>query len=173
MKNETKTEIETFVLIAIILIATAGFGIYFFQKNKKVTSAPPTQNIEQPAVKEIQPQKSPAPQKTNFGTSVPTDFPTDIPIEKGAKFQQSYSLNYDSQKQLSIVFLSAKTVKENYSLYSDFLKKQNWNVLNTHDDPAVSSLYGTKENNDINVTISNNTSNASTKSQVSVSVLQK
>jgi len=167
---ENKTKIEAFVLIAIILIATAGFGIYFFQKNKKVTSAPPTQNIEQPAVKESQP---PAPQKTDFGTSVPTGFPTDIPIEKGAKFQQSYSLNYDSQKQLSIFFLSAKTVKENYALYTNFLKKQNWNILNTYDNPAVSSLYGTKENNDINVTISQSASNTSAKSQVSLSVLQK
>lgn len=165
-----QTKIKVLVLVVIILIVIAGFGIYIFQKNKKVIPVPSSQNIEQPAAEDNQSRE---PQKTEFGTDVPTDFPTDIPIEKGAKVQQSYGLNYADQKQLSIVFLSAKTVKENYSLYSDFLKKQNWNVLNTYDNPKVSSLYGTKENNEINVTIGESTFDASAKSQVSVSVLKK
>jgi len=175
MENKTKT--EALVLIAIILIATAGFGIYIFQKNKKVVTVPPTQNIEQPVVKEnivteSQPQE---PQKTEFGTEMPTDFPSNIPVEKGAEVQQSYGLNYDSQKQLSIVFLSTKTVEENFALYKDFLEKQNWNIYNKYESPEISSLYGygTKESNEINVTISENTSNASAKSQVSISVLKK
>ena len=168
---QTKTKV--LVLIAIILLATVGYGIYIFQKNKTVTTASIPQNIEQPVVEKSQPQESQEPKKTEFGTDMPTDFPTDIPIESGAKVQQSYGLNYTGQNQLSIVFLSTKTVKENYSLYSDFLKKQNWNVLNTYDKPTLSSLYGTKEDNEINVTISENTSNASAKSQVSISVLKK
>lgn len=165
---QTKTKIT--ILIVIILVIMAGFGIDIFQKNKKVISVPSPQNIEQPAVEENQSQE---PKKTDFGTDMPTDFPTDIPIESGAKFEQSYGLNYDGQKQLSIVFLSAKTVKENYTLYADFLKKQNWNVSNTYDNPTVSSLYGTKDNNEINVTIGESTSNASAKSQLSISVLKK
>ena len=62
---------------------------------------------------------------------------------------------------------------ENYALYTDFLKKENWTVSNKYENSKVSSLYATKESNDINVTISENTSAISTKSQVSISVLKK
>lgn len=158
-----QTKTKAIILIVIILTATAGFGIYLFQKNRLAEVK------ENPAAQ----TKPPEPEKTDFGASVPTDFPTDIPLEEGAEVQQSYGLNYVGQKQLTIVFLSSKTIKENYSLYADFLKKQNWNILNTYESAELSSLYGVKENNTINVTISDNTSNASIKSQVSISVLKK
>lgn len=114
------------------------------------------------------------PVKTDFGTSAPADFPTDIPIEKGAKVEQSYGLNYAGQKQLTIVFLSNKTVKENYILYSNFLEKQNWIISNKYESAKISSLYGVKENNDINVTISESVAtDATSKSNVSISILKK
>ena len=113
------------------------------------------------------------PQKTDFGSKIPSEFPTDIPIEEGAEVQQSYSLNYAGQNQLTIVFPSTKTVKENYALYADFLNKQQWNITNKYESAKLSSLYATKESSDINVTISENTSSAQTKSQVSISVLKK
>lgn len=113
------------------------------------------------------------PQKTDFGTALPTDFPTDIPIEKGVTVEESYSLDYAGQKQLTITFLSAKTVKENYALYQSFLKSQKWTISNTYASTTLSSLYGTKGSNDINVTISKNTSRTSIQSQVSISVLNK
>ena len=163
---------KTIILVVIILIATAGFGIYLFQKNRLVIPTPSSQNIEQSAVEESQ---QPEPEKTDFGTEMPTDFPSNIPVEKGAEVQQSYGLNYDGQKQLSIVFLSAKTVEENFALYKDFLEKENWNIYNKYESPEISSLYGygAKESNEINIAISENTSVASTKSQVSISVLIK
>lgn len=113
------------------------------------------------------------PQKTDFRTKLPADFPADIPIEKGVKVEQSYSLNYAGQKQLTFVFQSTKTVKENYILYADFLKKQNWNVLSKYESPKISSLYDTKENSDINITISESAVTSSVKSQVSISILKK
>ncbi len=105
------------------------------------------------------------PQKTDFGSSLPVDFPTDIPTESGVKVEQSYGLNYAGQKQLTIVFASAKTVEENYALYDDFLTKQGWLISNKHEGQELASLYGTKENNEINVTIS--------ETRVSISVLKK
>ncbi len=113
------------------------------------------------------------PHKTDFGAGAPTDFPTDIPVEKGAQVQQSYGLDYAGQKQLTMVFLSSKTVKENYFLYAGFLKTQGWNVSNTYQKSALSSLYGTKGDTSVNVTISENTMTAPAKSQVSISVLKQ
>ncbi len=151
-----------FLIIAIIVVSTVFLFIYkkdligtlsVFKKNISTTTQEPV--------------------RTDFGTDVPADFPADIPIEDGAQAEQSYSLNYAGQKQLTIVFLSTKMVKENYVLYADLLAKQGWNVSNKYESPKLFSLYGMKESNDINVTISENTSATSTKSQVSISVLKK
>ena len=154
-------KIITIVVSIVVIIAIAFFVIYK-QKGDEVVVPVAEQKVA----------TSTAPKKTEFGANKPADFPTDIPVEKGIKFEQSYSLDYKGQKQLTIVFLSAKTVKENFTLYADFLKKQNWNLSKEYEGPKVSSLYGTKENNDINVTISGNTTIGS-KSQVSISILKK
>lgn len=157
-------------IILIIISVGVIFGLGFFIIKQKDSVVIPVNDIEEQTSTTTQ---STEPQLTDFATKMPTDFPTDIPVEKGIKFEQSYSLNYVGQKQLTIVFLSAKTVKENYTLYADFLKKQDWVIFNKYESIKLSSLYGTKNKEDINVTISANTSNAYAKSQVSISILKK
>lgn len=126
-----------------------------------------------PVSEKIKTTTAPEPKRTDYGTKLPTNFPADIPVEKGVKVEQSYSLNYVGQKQLTIVFQSTKTVKENYAIYEDFLKKENWSISNKYESAKLSSLYGTKDSNDINVTISESAVASSVKSQVSISVLKK
>lgn len=150
------------VIASVVVLIAISFIMYKQSENK----------IVQPLAGQVA-EKQNEPKRTDFGTKIPTDFPTDIPIEKGVKVEQSYSLNYVGQKQLTIVFLSTKTVKENYAIYADFLKKQNWSISNKYESTKISSLYSIKDSNEINITISNNTSAASTKSQVSISVLKK
>ncbi len=131
-------------------------------------------HVEQvPVSSIITPEAStnPEPVKTDFESEKPTDFPTNIPVEQGVKVNQSYSLDYAGQKQLTIVFPSVKTVKQNYDLYAEFLKKDSWVISNKHESVSVSSLYGIKVNNQINITIGTGTSTSTT--QVSISVLKK
>lgn len=125
-----------------------------------------TAPIEQPAPP-AQTQGNAEPKRTDFGAKLPAAFPTNIPVEQGAPVSQSYSLDYASQKQLTIVFPTTKTIKENYALYADFLKKDGWVTMNKLEGNTVSSLYARKdaEGSDINITI--------TKQEVSVSVLKK
>lgn len=171
-KSPRSLKIVLLVLVVSLLATLVLTQRGMIGKKTTTTVAPAT--IGQP-----QPETTPSavsteePQKSDFGTNMPADFPTDIPVEEGVKVEQSYSLNYAGQKQLTIVFPSTKTVKENYALYADFLKKQNWNVSNKYESPSVSSLYAAKENNDINVTISESATTPSVKSQVSISVLKK
>ena len=154
------------IFLAVILVAV----IIVFQYKQQNNDQSQSQETAQ-ATKQTEPVSEP--RKTDFGANMPTDFPTDIPVENGVKVEQSYRLDYAGQKQLTIVFLSDKTVEENYSLYADFLKKQGWTVSNKYESPALSSLYGTKESNDINVTISEGATIPEVKSQVSISVLKK
>jgi hypothetical protein len=107
--------------------------------------------------------------RTDFGTTVPDDFPTTIPLEAGVVMNQSYSLDYPGQKQLTAVFLSKKTMKENYTLYADFLKKDQWTITNPYEGKTLSSLYALKGKNEMNITISAGEAG----SEVSISVLKK
>jgi len=152
-----------FVMIGVIVITDIIF-LFIYKKDLIGTLSVFKKNITTTTQEPI---------RTDFGISMPADFPADILIEEGVKAEQSYSLNYAEQKQLTIIFASAKTVKENYTLYADFLTKQGWGVPNKYESPKLSSLYGTKESNDINVTISEKKSGTSLKSQVSISILKK
>ncbi len=152
---EYKKEITIgFAIIVLVFLV----GYFYFTSIKSIPLK------QAPVVTPVSPI-TPEPTKTDFGEKLPTDFPTNIPIEQGANVNQSYSLDYIGQKQLSIVFSSTKTIKQNYTLYADFLNKDGWTVSNKYESDTVSSLYGQKENNDINITI--------TKGQVSISVLKK
>ena len=160
--NPTASNNKKFLGLIVLVVILVAVALVVNQKGKILP-----QSVEQA---ELVPQEL---QRTEFGTSMPTDFPADIPVEKDAKVDQSYRLSYTGQMQLAFAFESAKTAIENYDLYADFLKKQNWNVSNKYESATVSSLYGTKEANDINVTMSENAGAVGVKSQVSISVLKK
>ncbi len=158
------------ITIGLSVLIAVGFVAYFYFNPVK----PPL--VEQvPVTSIITPEAStnPEPVKTDFENENPTDFPTNIPVEQGVKVNQSYSLDYAGQKQLSIVFPSVKTIKQNYTLYADFLNKDGWVVVNKYESATVSSMYGAKGNNDINITINEGASVTPAKSQVSISVLTK
>lgn len=139
--------ILTAVMVALVLFVTVKFG-------KEYLSTPTdTLTGVHPKDTDTPPTSSPEPTKTEFAERFPTDFPADIPVEKDVKFTQSYTLDYPGQKQLTVVFDSAKTIKENYTFYQDFLEKNDWNVINSSEDGEISFLYATKESMDMNVTI--------------------
>lgn len=158
------------ILIVLSIIVVAILGLVGISYQGGSSNVPPLAKVEQI-------RQTPEPKKTDFGTTTPANFPTNIPLEKGVKVEQSYALDYTGQKQLTLVFLSTKTVAQNYALYRDFLKKQNWKVGNKYEGEKLSFLYGTYEEGearDINVTISEHTqASSSTESKVSISVLKK
>ena len=142
-----------FGFLAVVVLFFIFSSLYFYTHNKESTQT------KQGSTTTTEPTK------TDFGANLPTDFPTNIPVEQGVEVKQSFSLDYANQKQLTIVFPTTKTVKQNYTLYADFLTKDGWTITNKYESENVSSLYGQKGSNDINVTI--------TKEQVSMSVLKK
>jgi hypothetical protein len=113
------------------------------------------------------------PQKMNFGTETSSDFPTDIPVEKGAVVEKNYGLNFSGQKQMAVIFRSAKTVNENYSIYYNYLLKYGWNVLSKNENSKASLLSAVNSRNEIEVTIVENTESSSEGSRVSIIVLKK
>ena len=111
--------------------------------------------------------------KSEFKNSTPSDFIKEIPLPKDVSFEQSYGLQYESAKQLTVVFATTKTRKENFELYKNFLSNNKWTVKNNIESKSISSMYAVKENNDINITISDLVNDKTNKSQVSISVLRR
>ena len=95
------------------------------------------------------------PEKTEFNGVTPPGLLAEIPIEKGAILSQSYIKEYQNQTQMSVVFPSQKTLSENYALYETFLRSEGWEVVRNLQGEKRSSLYGTKENYRIDITIIN------------------
>lgn len=144
--------------VSFFLMGVTLYGFYYLSSKNSGTLV--TETIE-----EVGSQKPFEPLRTEFGADLPTNFPTSIPIEEGALNEQSYSLAYPGQKQLTIVFPSTKTVNENYLLYIDFLTTDMWTVVSSYENDSIATLYAMKDNNDINITI--------TAEQVSISVLKR
>lgn len=149
-KREIVVGLCTLVILTLVVLAYINKNV-FVKKNTQETATTTPGN--------------PEPTRADFGTKLPTDFPANIPTEQNTSPSQSYILDYQSQKQLTVIKPTTKTIKENYALYADFLKKDGWSIVNKYESATVSSLYGRKGDTDINVTI--------TKEQVSVSVLKK
>lgn len=174
--------ILTALMVGVILFVTVKFGREYLSNSMETMTGVPSKDADTP-------KSFPEPAKIEFVDRFPTDFPADIPVEKEFKLTQSYTLDYPDQKQLSIVFPSMKTVKENFAFYSDYVKKEGWTIVNQEEGDSLSFLYATKEGMEMNITITETDPNASNSillptdtkekslppatSQVSVSVLKK
>ncbi len=162
-RSEQLLKYALIALTATLVIAVLA-ALFFFQKDS-ATIAP----IPEPKTSTALVASSPEPQRTDFGKEIPSDFPSDIPIEKGIVPDQSYRLDYGDRKQTTLVFSSEKTVKENYDGYLGMLEKDGWSISNKYEGETVSSIYGTKGTIEINVTLNTDVSG----SQVSVSALEQ
>ena len=109
-----------------------------------------------------------------YGKEVSQDFPATIPLEHAVQILESYSKDQNGQKQVTTVFSSFQRIKENIESYTFFLKKNNWAIVNTLDETNVASVYASRENDEINITVTpNRGGDPLTHSVVSISVLNK
>lgn len=162
MDAKNKTITMTGIAIAGSVVA---FLFFMYLRYEPTERELEPLSYHSPASSQEEPKSAPTPKKTEFGNNLPENFPTNIPVEKNAKVNQSYSLDYAGFKQLSIVFPTKKTINQNYALYAGFLKDDGWSVTQKYESAKVSSLYAKKKFSEINITV--------TPQQVSVSVLQK
>jgi len=109
---------------------------------------------------------------------LPDTFPSDIPIEKGAKITSNYNGTLsDGSFQGTLVFKSAKSVDDNYTLYQNYFKSHNWIVSggpSLQDQGNGKTLLATKDYFQAQVTINSvPTDKQNTVSITIVELLQK
>ena len=151
------------ILIVIILAAIAGAAIWLTANKDIFPSAPSSQ---QPASQEQnqqgQPANTPTIKQAEAG-QLPEGFPADLPLNGKTAISQSSSVAYPNSKakQSTVVFTSAKTMKENYGYYTQWASDNGYTIINKADESNFKFVYLRKGNEDINVTITKDAVNIS------------
>lgn len=96
---------------------------------------------------------------SSSGISLPVKFPSNMPIEKGATITQKYNaVAADGRYQATVVFITEKTLAENFALYSKYMSKNGWAVTNSIDNEDYKMLLGVKGNSNLQITMDKNSS---------------
>jgi len=109
------------------------------------------------------------PKKTEFGTVAPQDFPRELLSEVITPLEQSYVLEYPSQKQQTIVFESTRSLEENQRIYTEYLQNNGWSITTDSFDEKTIFFYALKESTELSILVYFDESIA--KNKISISVL--
>ena len=95
---------------------------------------------------------------------VPEGLPSNLPMEAGAKVLQNYSGSNpaNSDKYAIRVFVSNKTIQQNFEIYKKYASENGWAITSSVDQaaiPNVKSFSATKANAKLDVLISVNPDN--------------
>ena|SRR3989344_5798696 len=88
----------------------------------------------------------------------PAGFPVETPIEEGAVIVQNYEADApDGRHQATRVFISTKTVSQNYQIYSQFLSQNGWEISSQSQEKNHATLFAAKDGTNLSISISKNT----------------
>lgn len=144
--NQTNSSVDFSQLFKLLVMVAAILALLFVAykllNNNKKEVVPQLVNVE----------------KTNVDfAKLPEKFPSNIPLEADAKILQNYnSVTPEGQFQATRQFETKKSLAENYAFYTDFLKKNGWEIKATTDDATYKMVMGSLLKKAIQVTIEEN-----------------
>lgn len=179
------------IIIAFAIIAVLVLGLYslflFLAPSKLVTVKQAAEQVKpsqpgksvSPAVKQrpatstraIAPQIKAAPRG-----ELPQNFPKSLPLYGQEKIQESYEADYagaaagQAARQVSVVFFSDKSMKDNYDYYTKWSADNGWQIANKTETETLKFIYLKKGGEDVNITIM--PAAAKTKAKVSLSYVK-
>ena len=143
--SNKKLLITFFVLV--VVLATSLFVIFKYN-DKQAKNAQMRATFEAASLET---------KMTTYEGVLPPGFPASIPVTSSSSLTQSYSKEYSNKMyQTSIVSTSSKTVYENFSYYEEFLRTDGWKIITSQKDENKSILFGTKENDHLEVIMRRN-----------------
>lgn len=87
--------------------------------------------------------------------NVPAGFPSGIPWEKNAAVLQNFTAKdpQTGKTQSTRVYISGKTMDENFAIYQKYLQNGGWIISSSIDQPAVKNLDAGKDGARFDITI--------------------
>lgn len=90
---------------------------------------------------------------------LPSKMPANIPQETGAQVTDNFTaVNDEGLYQATREFETSKSLAENLTLYTNYLKNNDWDILSTIDKPTLKSVVGSRGADRLQVTITENSS---------------
>ena len=149
------------ILIAATALVLLSAGVWYGVTTQRRAAAPTQTNT----------QKQPAPREAVVHqvdkSKLPERFPADIPLETGAKIEQNFNATQGDRLQATRQFVSQKSVKENYDLYTQWLEQHGWKIAATLDQPNLKAISATKGEDSIHVSINKNSLSAEVTADIS------
>ena len=149
---EKAPQLDPKILIGVVGLVFLGIFVVL-TISSKLEGEP---SIENPAsvVLEQGSILSDEPTRVESGNDVPEAFPTELILEENLVVNEGYTLQYLENQQVTVTFLSQKTVTEVYEAYTSYLESNAWAVMRSSEVDTIASIYALKRNDDLNVTIS-------------------
>ncbi len=136
------------VLLILIVLIVTGLIVILNYNNKQAKKAQMRAVFEAVSLET---------KMIKYDNVLPPGFPASIPVTSSSSLTQSYSKEYSNKMyQTSRVSTSSKTVYENFSYYEEFLRTDGWKIITSQKDENKSILFGTKENDHLEVIIRRN-----------------
>jgi hypothetical protein len=95
---------------------------------------------------------------------LPSAFPTDIPLEEGVEIKENSDSvrREDGVKQATRSFISSKTAEQNSTIYVNYLRNNDWEILNQATTEDFRMILGKKGYQLFQVTITPNSDGKTT-----------
>ncbi len=90
---------------------------------------------------------------------LPSKMPANIPQEAGAQVTDNFTaVNDEGLYQATREFETSKSLAENLTLYTNYLKNNDWDILSTIDKSTLKSVVGSRGADRLQVNITENSS---------------
>jgi hypothetical protein len=142
-ENLKKMLVGLIMILALAVGITLIAGLFIGKKDSTKNEADSTQS----KIKTVQVEKS----------QLPTKFPTDMPLENDTEVTQNYNATSENGGfQANRTFVTKKSLKDNYNIYTQYLKTHGWNITASVDQDSYKMVTGSKGNQQLQISISEN-----------------
>ncbi len=145
------------VLVAVCALAIFTSALVVYINNQYMEQYASNETVAMAGNKNTQPAPPKVTKVTDVASSQsPNLFPKDLPMESGSQIVKNYNTSTAEGRTIGTrVFVTAKTIDENYKIYESYFKQKGWTVTAA---PAVKgntskTMIATKDNMQAQVTI--------------------
>ena len=158
------------IILSVLAIALVALALVFNKKRSEIYLLNKGSNSENGRI-----VSAPNLSKTEVPVDrLPNNFPSNLPLESNVKITQNFlAKGVDGRLQSTRVYESARTVNDNFVVFGQYLKQNNWNVQATNKTDTLSSLIAQKDFLKINVTIAKNSVSKINTVDITISELKK
>ena len=161
------------IILIVVLAVTAGVALWA-SRGQKSTSKQSQKTGQQSEEQQPAPPPLKVTKSEVDASKLPSQFPANIPIESGAKITQNYNASAENGLyQATRAFESAKTLDENFKLYSDFVQRDGWKLLTGLNQDKLKVIAAQKDKANLQITMSVNSQSGKNIVEISYTVQTK